>query len=288
MKKTGSNASFGAFSVLQEEKRKKKEHKDKKDKEHRKEKKAASAGAAPPKREANKVDLQKAEEEEGEEEEQEELSPCPSPTAGESSSMASSKAVQPFGEMEFKRKGKSILADYLETQDEADAVESMGNMKLEDPEIIGKLVGIWVDDILARSACKEEHRIHFADLMVLLHKGDLLPTPAAAQGLNSTLEFLADMKVDIPKVEGWMAKIICRLLEGGVLSLAFLQALPQQMIQDGAAAPFALAVMKEVKACMGDAKAKEMVEVEKLDLGLLVGPDGDAAEAQRLLHAWSF
>ncbi|GAB5033175.1 eukaryotic translation initiation factor 4 [Nannochloropsis oceanica] len=288
MKKTGSNASFGAFSVLQEEKRKKKEHKDKKEKEHRKEKKATSAGTAPQKREANNVDLQKAEEQEGEEEEQEELSSCPSPTVGETSSIASSKVAQPLSEVEFKRKGKAILADYLEMQDERDAVESMGNMKLEDPEIIGKLVGIWVDDILARSACKEEHRIHLADLMVILHKADLLPTPAAAQGLNSALEFLADIKVDIPKVEDWMAKIICRLLEGGVLSLAFLQALPQQMVQDGAAVPFALAVMREVKASMGNAKAKEMLEVEKLNLGLLVGPDGDAAEAQRLVHTWSF
>jgi len=285
MKKTGSNASFGAFSVLQEEKPKKKEHKDKKDKEHKKEKKAASAGAGPPKREGSKVDLCKAgeEEHEQEDEEEEELSPCPSPAAGDSS-----KAAQASGEeVEFKRKGKSILADYLETQDEADAVESMGNLKLEDPERIGKLVGIWVDDILARSACKEEHRAHLANLMVLLHKADLLPTPPVAQGLNSTLEFLADMKVDIPKVEGWMAKIVCRLLEGGVLSLAFLQALPEQMIQDGAAAPFALAVVKEVKACMGEAKAKEMVAAAKLDLGPLVGPDRDAAEAQRLLEALS-
>lgn len=266
MRKQGSSASFGAFSVLTEEKRKKKEHKDKRDKdnkEQRKERRTSTAQTDSAKRAGIEV---KSGGKDGE------LAGSPRPSSAvDISPEASSSKLPPNDHKAFLRKGKSILADYWETQDEADAIEAMGEMTLEDPDKISQLVAAWLDAGFQRS--RDDHRAHLADLLVIMRKADLLPPAPVEQALYGILESLADTKVDIPKVDEWMAKIVVRLINGDVLSLSFLQDLPEQMVKDGVAFPFAMTVIKEAKREIGVKDVDEMVRSASLNLELLTGGD---------------
>jgi hypothetical protein len=120
---------------------------------------------------------------------------------------------------------------------------------------------------------RDDHRAHLADLLVIMHKAELLPPALVEQAFYGILESLADTKVDIPKVDEWMAKIVVRLISGDVLSLSFLQDLPEQMVKDGVALPFAMTVVKEAKREIGVKGVDEMVRSASLNLELLRGGD---------------
>jgi hypothetical protein len=187
-------------------------------------------------------------------------------------------------EKEVMRKGRSILADFFETRDEKDAAEAMGELGLNGAgQVAGRLVQAWLEDTLQR---KGEQMAMLADLLVALHGTGLLASSPIATGLTPTLEGLADLRVDVPKLEEWLAAALARIVEGGALSLSFLQQPPPQMVEDGCAAAFAAKVIEQLKARCGAAKAKEMVEGAGLDLKPLVGPDVEdpAAEVQALME----
>ena len=186
------------------------------------------------------------------------------------------------------RKGRSILADFFETRDEKDAVEAMGELALGlggdgNAAVAGRLVQAWLEDALQR---KGEQIAMLADMLVALHAAGLLSAEPIAAGLTPTLECLADLRVDVPKLEEWLAAALARIVDGGALPLAFLQQPPQQMVEDGCAASFAAKVIEQLKARGGAARAKELVEGAGLDLAPLVGPDVEdpAAEVQALME----
>lgn len=182
------------------------------------------------------------------------------------------------------RKGRSILADFFETRDAKDAAEAMAELGALGDALAGRLVGAWLEDALQR---KGEQMAMLADLLVALHGAELLPSGPIASGLAPTLEGLADLRVDVPKLEEWLAAALARMVEGGALSLAVLKAPPPQMVEDGCAAPFVAKVVEQLKARVGGEKAKGMVEAAGgIDWAALVGPDAEdpAAEAAALVE----
>lgn len=208
--------------------------------------------------------------------------PAPSATtpeapAAEAEADASSSST--VDTKEVLRKGRSILGDFLETRDAKDAQEAMAELGLSEKEgeLAGRLVGAWLEDALQR---KGEQMALLADLVVALHEAMLLGPGAIETGLRPTLEGLADLRVDVPKLEEWLASALARMVEGGALLLGFLQAAPQQMVEDGVAASFAAKVIEQLQGRVGQERAKEMVAAAKIDLKPLVGPDAEDAEAE--------
>lgn len=112
-------------------------------------------------------------------------------------------------------------------------------------------------------------------LLLHLHAKDLLTGDDVQQGLLPTLEQLSvspspsttpssslapfsplsflpfsirqDTKVDAPMAEVWLASLMGELMHAKVLSPTLLQTPPDQMVEDGIAASFAVAVLAHVK-----------------------------------------
>lgn len=182
------------------------------------------------------------------------------------------------------RKGKSILADFFETRDAKDAAEAMGELGALNYALAGRLVGTWLEDALQR---KGEQMAMLADLLVALHEAELLAPGPIVAGLTPTLEGLADLRVDVPKLEEWLAAALARMVEGGAVGLGVLQAPPAQMVEDGCAAPFVAKVVEQLQARCGREKARETVAAAGgIDWAALLGPEAEnpAAEAAALVE----
>lgn len=86
--------------------------------------------------------------------------------------------------------------------------------------------------------------------------------------------------MDVPKIDIWLAKILAQLMESGAMAVEYLQNLPEQMIQDGCAADFAVLVLTQLKGRVGAEKTKTLFDASGLDLKSLIAPDmeGEADE----------
>ena len=175
---------------------------------------------------------------------------------------------------ELGRKGKTILADYIEVKDEKEAIEDMKELQLDNARIV-KVFNAWITDVLEK---KDEHRALLGDLLVVLSKAGLAPSEQLGQAFTPHLEFLADSKVDVPKIDIWLAKILSHLVDAGAMALEYLQNVPEQMIEDSCAARFAVTVLEQLNERAGAAKTKELFTASGLDVRSLVRPGLEDSE----------
>jgi translation initiation factor 4G len=118
-------------------------------------------------------------------------------------------------EEQQRRKMKSFILEYVESQEMDEAVECLkeiGNPKLH-PAVI-------VEAFSAALDAKAGKIIHFRNLICGLHKSNVLRSEAILEGLDETWDLLADLMIDAPQAPQLLGKYCVQLVEDDILTLA--------------------------------------------------------------------
>lgn len=111
---------------------------------------------------------------------------------------------------------KSIVREYLYIQDVAEVcacVDELPSLSLV------RFVSLSIADALER---KEEERLKIATMLDLLYENHSIEAEDLQDGIHQHVEFFPDMRVDIPRLESYMAQILAPLLSRGALTLEWI------------------------------------------------------------------
>lgn len=126
-------------------------------------------------------------------------------------------AVQAVDPAQLKSRIKSIIKEYISILDLEEAATCVRELPV-DPfhaEFAEETINVALDG-------KADEREHAVDLLAGLYRNGALSANAIQTALVSTMEFLEDMRIDIPLVHQYSAVVFGRLIASGCFGLSWM------------------------------------------------------------------
>lgn len=144
---------------------------------------------------------------------------------------------------------KSIIREYLSIQDATEVCACVDELP---PASLVKFVSLSITDALER---KEEDRIKITIMFDALYENHSIEAEDLQDGIHQHIEFFPDMRVDIPRLETYMAQILAPLLSSGALTLKWIVHECESLVESG----IAIRLIHETLALVGRENGREKI-----------------------------
>ncbi|RHY59288.1 hypothetical protein DYB38_008337, partial [Aphanomyces astaci] len=168
---------------------------------------------------------------------------------------------------------KSILQEYLALHDIAETRQCVAELP-RDSHLA------FVEQALTLALeGKEKDRAAAVDMLVGLYETLTLGATEIQSGLLGTLEFLDDLRIDIPMVHEYCGLILGRMIGAGCFGLSWLQLGVRHLAESGLAGLLVAEVLGVMDDDMGADTVATMLAREELNIAGFLPPDQQSPDA---------